>query len=304
MQFMKRASVRTTLIGAAVAAVSLGAAVAARANVGPSDSGPAHAVAGHQSVTTRTPTPFRPADGRSVVSGVTPDSATVNIRCGETLTTSVTVNGDLLCGGGAGLVVAGTDVTVNLNGHVIAGSGTSGTGIDVTGSNDVVKDGFVAGWDVGILIGLDQPSITATDDTVSAVRAFNNNVGFSDNGVGTKLTDDIAFHNAHDGIHKLFFGTGAVYQGDHELNNGGAGVSVLNGDAQVINNVANGNVEGIDIATTSLLANLTGNTTDFNSDFGIRIFNGMPIDGGGNKAKGNGYGTSSNPVQCEGVVCS
>ena len=61
-------------------------------------------------------------------------------------------------------------------------------------------------------------------------------------------------------------------------------------------NTANGNGDdGIDVQNAN--TTLTSNTANDNVDFGIEAVPGV-IDGGGNRAFGNG-----NPLQCLNVVC-
>lgn len=72
--------------------------------------------------------------------------------CGDALTTSVTLDADLVCGAG-GLTVAADGIVIDLAGHTI--SGTSGNGIDNALGFDrvTVKNGRIDGFETGILHG-------------------------------------------------------------------------------------------------------------------------------------------------------
>jgi len=69
---------------------------------------------------------------------------------------NLTLTADLNCpslpANGAALLIMKSGVRVNLNGHVVQGSGT-GNGIVVAGADDVeVLDGEVRGFTVGIVV--------------------------------------------------------------------------------------------------------------------------------------------------------
>ena len=68
------------------------------------------------------------------------------------------------------------------------------------------------------------------------------------------------------------------------------------GNAIIENKVDAGNDDGIDVDSESTV--VTKNSTNDNGDLGIEAVPGV-IDGGGNRARGNG-----NPLQCLYVVCS
>lgn len=83
--------------------------------------------------------------------------------------------------------------------------------------------------------------------------------------------------------------------------NAGDGIRVDCCESQVVDNVATGNGDdGIDVAFGSDEFGpnmIAGNTANYNEDLGISVTPGV-IDGGRNRARGNG-----NPEQCVGVRC-
>ena len=78
-------------------------------------------------------------------------SPTAADLCGTTLMTNVKLEEDLTCSGD-GLIVGADGITVDLNGHTIAGSG-AGVGITVRGRRGgVVKGGTLRGFVTGVMI--------------------------------------------------------------------------------------------------------------------------------------------------------
>jgi parallel beta-helix repeat protein len=75
----------------------------------------------------------------------------VSLACGAQITSDVRLDNDLSCVGNA-IVVSGDDITIDLNGHTLAGAG-SGNGITVTASHAVtIFGGSVTGFLSGIFV--------------------------------------------------------------------------------------------------------------------------------------------------------
>ena len=229
-----------------------------------------------------------------------PQVLATNAHCGQVLTASLTLNGDLFCNGGDALTITGKGVVLNLAGHQIDGASTSEDGVRVEGNSNTVENGVISNFiSSGVdVLGIDVPT---TSDTVSAVRAVGNFIGFTDGGANSKITNCTATGNSY-GFDA--FGTGDTYSGDHELNNSQVGLYLQGTTTVVSSNIADGNgTIGIWDAS-SARATLTKNTADFNGNDGMSI-TGDPtaVDGGGNLAKGNDYIAGNPPEQCRGVVC-
>jgi len=83
---------------------------------------------------------------------------TQSVGCGETVTTDVTLTGDLDCPQAAGFIVGADGVDVNLAGHGMFGGIASGgggpRGIDNSGGYDdlTVRNGTVGGFGFGVVI--------------------------------------------------------------------------------------------------------------------------------------------------------
>lgn len=75
----------------------------------------------------------------------------VTLVCGAQISSDVRLNNDLVCAGNA-LLVGGDDITIDLNGHTLAGNGT-GSGITVSPSHRVtIFGGSVRGFQSGIFV--------------------------------------------------------------------------------------------------------------------------------------------------------
>jgi hypothetical protein len=238
--------------------------------------------------------PIRP---RTTNGQLVPAAVSTNAHCGQTLTASLTLNGDLFCPA-TGLIVSGNSVVLNLGGHEIAsnqGDGSTYYGVVISGKSDTVENGLVADFASGVYI-------SGTTDIISGLRSSDSNgTGFEDHGQGTKITNSVASGSKYNGIFSQ--ASGGTYSGDHEVSNGYAGLALYGQKMTITSNIANGNtIDGIydgAFATT-----LTKNSANFNGQDGIYVDEVAVIDGAGNTAKGNDYVTGYPPEQCHGVVCS
>ncbi|MBV8236577.1 MAG: hypothetical protein JO075_12815, partial [Acidimicrobiia bacterium] len=73
----------------------------------------------------------------------------VAVSCGETISSSIVVGNDLTCASGNGLAVAADGITVNLNGHTLAGN-PGGLGVHNSYRGVTIENGTVTGWGTGI----------------------------------------------------------------------------------------------------------------------------------------------------------
>lgn len=246
-------------------------------------------------------------------------SRTVRLRtavlaCGDTVAVSTKLAADLTGCSGAGLTVAGSHITLDLNGHLVTGQDV-GTGIRLIGPGDVVLNGTVRGFLNGVMV--DTPAVGGR---VQGLRANANN------GFGVLVDADRALVTASFAGGNAF--SGITTAGDHDLvtndwlRGNQTGIDVVGPSATVSGNKALSNTAyGIDLeneqpgtVVTSNVANANGNhgifdeslsgstlsknVANFNTGAGI-VGSYTSIDGGGNTAKGN-----AKPHQCEDVVCS
>ena len=223
-----------------------------------------------------------------------PAAEATNVYCGETLSASVTLNGDLHCPNGTALTILKNSVVLNLGGHVVSGTGITSLedGIDVFGNSDTVENGAITGFRYGVNI--------AGASTVTNLHASGDGYGINEYAGPTKITNNILMHNYY-GI--VSNSTGSTLSGNKALSNSYDGIYVAGTKTVLTSNVADGNtLAGIN--DTGTATTLTKNAANYNANDGMDAgADLLLVDGGGNTAKGNDYGTGNKPIQCNGVAC-
>ncbi len=120
----------------------------------------------------------------AVTAGAT--SRTVSISsCGQVITTDAVLRTDLMCSGD-GIVINGSDLTVQLGNHSISSTGGTGFGIrfgqadfdEDCGSNVSIRGGTVSGFAGGVGVACNQ----GTGDGVSGTRLIGNMWGVASGG--------------------------------------------------------------------------------------------------------------------------
>jgi hypothetical protein len=118
--------------------------------------------------------------------------------CGSTVTTDVTLHGDMNCPGVDALIVGASGITINLNGFEITNHGTpfTQTGILVAGHHGItVKEGTVSNFAMGV--DFEQ----TRDDTIKDVIAKHNAFGIDlARDTDVTVTESVARHNLIDGV--------------------------------------------------------------------------------------------------------
>lgn len=255
----------------------------------------AFAKATARAATSTLPAPPRPTG--IAAPHVTPATTATNLHCGQTVTASVVLNGNLYCpslGSTPAVTIGGTTaVTLNLNGYRIASDNT-GTCIQVNGTSDIVENGTVYYCNEGVI--LNGKTETATKLTVS-----NGTFGIVDGGTGSKVTANTVSYAAAYGIYAGGL-SGNVYSGNHVSNNS-YGIVVNFGVLTVSGNFVDSNTNaGIYIVNPG--GTYSGNSANYNAGDGITANGNFITDGGGNTAHGNDYTAGATPEQCSGVACS
>jgi len=102
-------------------------------------------------------------------------AAQPEVTCGATLTVDTTLTKTLKCPSGDGIIL-GPDVVLNLGGHSLIGSGSTGVGVTVssTGGN-VIRNGKITNWGTGIDQGYDSGNEWSVSDIAlrgAPVHAF------------------------------------------------------------------------------------------------------------------------------------
>ena len=263
-------------------------------------------VAAALAATPSQPGPSAPGDGSQARLG--------NVSCGQTLTESTIVENDLVNCFADGLVAGADGITIDLNGHTIAGRTIpSGTGILISSFDGVVvKNGTITGFDVGVSINFGADGTRVRDLRISGNGIGN---GIEAQALRTAVTGNTVFGRA---IGILVGGTTTTATGNTvkgndtgifvggsrpvvtrktALSNAGLGIQAATDAATITGNVANANGDdGID-ATGATDASLGGNSASFNTGLGIDA-DASVIDDGRNAGTGNG-----SLHQCENVLC-
>lgn len=224
-----------------------------------------------------------------------------HVACGDTITQDTTLDRDLICAGD-GLLIGADGVTLDLGGHTISGPGAPSTGVVFDAGDGILHDdditirrGTIRGFGTGIVAAADGLAVRHLAIT-NNVRGISIDISFdvvvrnnviadnSDRGLSVldsgrvRVAGNDVLRNGLDGIH---FG-GEVFSSVAEKNfasdNGDDGIDVHENDPERVNEVAR-------------------NRATDNGDLGIEADAGT-VDGGGNRAFGNG-----NPLQCLNVEC-
>jgi hypothetical protein len=240
--------------------------------------------------------------------------------CGATVTASVVLTQDLSCSSGNGLVVGANAVTINLNGHKIAGNGLGGTyGVYDNGhSGLVVENGVVDNFDVGVYavvtsgvhivnMRIENNTDGVFFDTVAAYvisgnYLISNTNGLGISGGGGQVTGNWAEKNTSDGFDIEDSTTPVTVSTNNALDNATGFVFTI-GPGLLTNNVANSNsgdgfVVGSPGSGVKAVVTLRKNRAAFNAQLGINSTAGGSVDGGGNVVQANGTAT-----QCANVAC-
>jgi parallel beta-helix repeat protein len=166
--------------------------------------------------------------------------------CGQVLTRSITLSNDVIGCPGDGLVIGAGGITVDLNGHLVQGTGL-GAGIRNTSHNDVtVRGGSIRGFDSGVLLsGVQRNTVTGITFDLTELGAVQ-----LMNADSSQVRDN----------HVIGFGDVAFHV------SGGSSSNVVAG-----NSVAAGNGEAIVVDGSSDHNRLEGNKLSGSSNSGIRV---------------------------------
>jgi Right handed beta helix region len=248
------------------------------------------------------------------------------IQCGQRIKHSITLGRNLHNCRGDGLVVRANNITVNLNGHTLDGRGRRSSagvriagfhGVTVTGGvirqfgrgvwlvradDDKIVNNVVTGsFDEGIFTNetSERPLIQGNRITWSGTKHHAVDAdGIDARGAGAKAIANSVRHSNDDGIDVN--GAGSTIDGNNVSSSGHDGIDIDSLGSTVQNNVSNGNRDdGIGVGRNARNVVLRNNVTNINTDLGIQPIAGTTIDGGGNRAAGNG-----DPRQCVRVTCT
>lgn len=228
-----------------------------------------------------------------------PSTTATNAHCGETITASLTLNGDLYCPGeGDGLNVAGASVILNLNGHTISSDGNVFSNcLVVYGTSDTVENGHLTNCANGVQTG-------GSKNTLTKLTIWGTSFGVIDAGGSDKTTLNTIIGNSGAGI--ISDGFGGTFTSNRIANNAWGLIDYASGITVTSNSIDSNSLNGILIGVSGEPAGtFTGNSVNYNGDEGVQRESGTgsATDGGGNTAHGNGYANST-MEQCNGIACS
>ena len=265
-----------------------------------------------------------------------------HVGCGSLITTDTTLDSDIGPCVGDGLIVAADDITLDLGGHTVSGTGT-GAGVRVARHTGVeVTNGTIDGFNTGLVLdeadGNHILSLTLLDNVRQGITAAGSDanlieknsildndgdairLGLSD---GNVVRKNVAVGNV--------FGIGVADGSDSNLvekNSVSAtdvfGIAVFStsNDNRVEKNDVRGTVlgGGIIVAADSSGTQITKNMANGNADDGIDVDNpattvtqntandnadlGIEAVPGTSDGGGNRATGNGNPAQCTGVTCS
>jgi parallel beta-helix repeat protein len=252
-------------------------------------------------------------------------AAAPKVHCGQTIRTNIRLTRDLRNCPGDGLVVGANNITINLNGHTLLGSGKRGTaGVRVTGFHGAtVKSGVIRhfGRGVWLVTAVDGRIVDNTirnsfDEGIFASKRSSRPIilrnrvsgsgeisgatfadGVDARGNGTRVRGNTVRHSRDDGIDVN--GDDDVVEQNTVVGSHSDGIDVDGFRTLVEENLSVGNGDdGIGVGVHGGQVTIEENTADYNFDLGIQPKRGT-AHGEGNKAEGNG-----DPRQCVVVECS
>jgi putative surface-exposed virulence protein len=231
--------------------------------------------------------------------------------CEQTVTTDAYLAKDLVCPGDTGIVVGASEITIDLNGHVLKGDGQPGHyGIDDQAGYDkvTIKNGVLRNFEFGVNALNSADNITVSN----VVASGNTETGGQIYGAAAKITSSTAAGNgqtgltlgsdsasvtssltAGNGFYGIFVsGAGPSIKSSSAVGNAGTGVFVGGDSASVSSTITSAN-GGTGLTVLSASASIKSTTASGNEGFGIAL-SGDQATLTGNRADGNGYvgGTS------------
>jgi len=212
-----------------------------------------------------------------------PAQSDISVECGSSVTESVTLDHNIgPCSEGA-LTVVGGDVTIDLNGHTIIGSG-SGTGVLITTAADgtaadvSVRNGLVAGFGIGVGVLAAKPESgcgAAGKISIENIGVLANETGvsiFGFPGCSTAITlsRDHIIGNAGDGVAAAVVGPVSILK-SHIAKNGGVGIRAAFDSVRRIdgNLVSHNGADGVRVEDS--VASITNNRMSHNGGVGLWI---------------------------------
>ena len=168
-----------------------------------------------------------------------PMAAHAAVVCGQTITTSMTLDQNLNCPAGSGINIAASNVTLDLGGHTITGPAPVGAGSVVRGvgvlqsrAGVTVRNGVIRGFDQGVDV---HPGATGTVLTGLILDGNSTGIRINTGAATSRVTDNIIINTTQFSAIQMG-GNGHVVENNAFFAGNGAGI-FLSGN----NNVIRGN---------------------------------------------------------------
>jgi parallel beta-helix repeat protein len=233
------------------------------------------------------------------------------VSCGQTLKASVRLANDLVDCPGTGLLIGANGITVDLNGHTIAGTNAakSNTGI-VDGDcgangqtckghrNVTIENGTITGFRCDGVSLAGSHGIVVRNVTVSNVAAGTKQGDvcagiFLMRSTGTRVLDSTVSNDVQafqvNGI-DVYSSPSTLIQGSRADRNAGSGIEVFHSPkSRIVGNELTGNKkQGIGVNSSSDSTWVTGNVARGNREVGVAVGASNDLHVFGNRVSGNG----------------
>jgi len=197
-------------------------------------------------------------------------TAGVPVSCGQVLTQSTTLGNDLVDCLGDGLVVGADNITIDLNGHTIDGTGLGAGGRNEGFAFVTVRNGTIQEFDQGVLLG-PGTQINVVED----LTAQNNQVAgveLAGAGSGNQVRDNTLLANSI-GVSLIDGSTGNTVSGNTISGGGNRGIVLVasSGNTLLTNTISGTGDGGIDLSLASNNNRLEGNVVSSTGDAGITV---------------------------------
>lgn len=201
------------------------------------------------------------------------------------------ITGNLTGGLGSGIIVEANNVTIDLMGFALNGGGGSGIFASASIQNVTVRNGFVAGWFVGVDLAAQNvrvEGVTIRNNSegmkcgsscivVNCIAAGNGGVGIQ-TGVGGVISQSTSRSNGGEGIN---VGNGSTVQGCSTVSNTGNNIRAGSGCTIARCTASSGASHGIVVGSDCLVVdnNCSFNGTGTRGDAGIMATSSNRIEG-------------------------
>jgi parallel beta-helix repeat protein len=193
----------------------------------------------------------------------------VTISCGKSITTSIIVSNDLSGCLGNGLVVRASNITIDLNGHTIDGTG-AGIGISNNGFDNVtIRNGTIHQFNYGIVL-----QSGTTESVVESMTLTHDDYALQISGAGdnTIVGNTISMSSDYGLFIENALGSNVITDNTVRLSSDTGMLLRGSGSNLITNNIVEGNGDrGIWLISSSGPSVITGNIVKNNQDSGVIV---------------------------------